>query len=731
MLLMLLIALSVSMLSIALLVLIKNPKSRLHRSFGLFLVSGAGWLLANYFAGETTLPRELLIYIDRSVMALPALCLVALLFFILLTTDTLQRLSRIQIRLILAISTFVILGSCTPLLVEDVITSESSNQIVFGPLAIVYIVFVAVIFVSVILLLVIKVRHETSVARLRLKYLLVSLGASIAVSLLCNLILPLVFNNYSLVQAGPLSTIIVVAGFTYAIIKHRMFDIRLVVAKSLAYVLLIGTIGLLYSGLIVLVAAAAFGRHVGPYEILSQSVIALLLLFTFQPLRRLFEKLTNNIFYRQRYDSQEVLNAFSKILVSEIDLDRLLKRSLTALCESMHIAYAQIVVFNHDRVYRVEHYGVLPKRLMVAPELVQLNQSMVIADELEGGKRKEILEHHDLRVSTMLRTSEEFVGYLLIGDKLSGDVYSDQDIKVLEIISRQLAVALQNAKAFAEIKEFNITLQGRVEHATKRLRVANRHLKELDEAKDEFISMASHQLRTPLTTIKGYLSMLQEGDAGKLTSMQNQFVGYGFDASQRMVNLISDLLNVSRLSAGRFIIQQTPTDVVKMVTDEVRQLHSHAEAKAINLVFDPPVEAWPLVSIDDNKTRQVVMNFIDNAIFYTQKGEVRVLLSRTPKAVKFEVHDTGIGVPRAAQSKLFSKFFRAENAQSVRPDGTGLGLYLAKRVVEDQGGTLIFSSTEGKGSIFGFELPAAVAKPVKQGGIHGRTTKSRAHSTHR
>lgn len=111
------------------------------------------------------------------------------------------------------------------------------------------------------------------------------------------------------------------------------------------------------------------------------------------------------------------------------------------------------------------------------------------------------------------------------------------------------------------------------------MRIANRHLKELDQAKDEFISMASHQLRTPLTTIKGYLSMLSEGDAGKLTAMQNQFVGYGFDASQRMVNLISDLLNVSRLSAGRFIIQPTPTDFVKMVSDEVRQLRSHAEAK--------------------------------------------------------------------------------------------------------------------------------------------------------
>jgi signal transduction histidine kinase len=213
--------------------------------------------------------------------------------------------------------------------------------------------------------------------------------------------------------------------------------------------------------------------------------------------------------------------------------------------------------------------------------------------------------------------------------------------------------------------------------------------------------------------------------------MQSQFVGYGFDASQRMVNLISDLLNVSRLSAGRFIIQPTPTDFVKMVGDEVRQLRSHAETKKLSLIFEPPAEPWPLINVDDNKTRQVIMNFIDNAIFYTPSGEVRVLLSRTPKSVHFEVHDTGIGVPRTAQAKLFSKFFRAENAQGVRPDGTGLGLYLAKRVVEDQGGTLIFSSTEGKGSIFGFDLPATAAKPIKQGGNHGRPTKSQSQRSQR
>jgi signal transduction histidine kinase len=266
--------------------------------------------------------------------------------------------------------------------------------------------------------------------------------------------------------------------------------------------------------------------------------------------------------------------------VSELDLERLLKHSLIDLCESLHIEFGQIIVYNHDRVYRIEHYGPLPKRLMIAPELDKLNRPMLIADELPEGERKRLLEGHGVRISLNLRTREEFVGYLLLGDKLSGDIYSSQDIELLEIIGKELAVAVLNAKSYAEIQDFTVHLQARIERATKRLRVANRHLKELDRAKDEFISMASHQLRTPLTTIKGYLSMMLEGDAGKLTAAQKDFVGYAFGSSERMVNLISDLLNVSRLQAGRFLIQTKPTDLVKMIRDEVRQLEGHRPSRS-------------------------------------------------------------------------------------------------------------------------------------------------------
>ncbi|HSX02264.1 MAG TPA: ATP-binding protein [Candidatus Saccharimonadia bacterium] len=556
------------------------------------------------------------------------------------------------------------------------------------------------------LLLVASLRRARGLVRTQLQFMLAGMTTAALMGVLFNLALPVMGHIYTYVYLGPDFTTFYVAAIAYSVIRQRLFNLRVAIARTIAYLLVLTAMAGMYIAAILSITSYFLpsGRISGSQNLIS-TVVAIVLVFTFQPLRRFFERVTDSVFYRDRYDSQVVLNEFSKVLVSELDLDRILRRSLSQLCRDVHIQFGQLVIFNQDRVYRVEHFGPLPKRLMVAPELRRLDESLLVADELEAGERKTIMDEHAVRVSVRLATRDEFVGYLLLGDKLSGDIYSNQDIELLEIIGKELAVAILNAKAYAEIEAFNRTLQERVDHATNRLRVANRHLKELDKAKDEFISMASHQLRTPLTTIKGYLSMMLEGDAGRLTAAQKQFAGYAFSSSERMVNLISDLLNVSRLSAGRFLIQTKPTDMVAMVADEVRQLQSHAAAKHISLIFEQPPADFPLVEIDENKTRQVIMNFIDNAIYYTQTGSVRVRLTLAGPIVRLEVIDTGIGVPAAEKRHLFTKFYRAENAQVVRPDGTGLGLYLAKRVVEDQDGTILFSSTEGKGSVFGFELP--------------------------
>ncbi len=712
----LLLLLSLTHFVMGLFVLQKSRSDWANRYFFGLVLGIIGWLIANYFSNADGLGYTQILLINKAVFIFPVLCAYFALMFSLHFTGLYEKLSQWIIIVLGSFTIFILASSLTNLIVSGVTQSaDGVYSIVFGPLSPLYAFYLVSYFGLILPIFILSIkRTKERAAKVRYEYVVAGILISFTLILFMNLVIPLVLSNYAFVGVGPYATLALIGAITYAIVKHRLFEMRALVARSVAYLLLTLILAALYGAVFLAVSILIFptdGSRMA--QSITATALAILLAFTFQPIRKFTDKMTDKFFYHDHYDSQDVLNNFSKILVSELDLDRILKRSLGTLSTDIHIQYAQLAIFDNDRIYRVEHHGKVPDRLMVGPEMKKLDKSLSIADELAvTNSNRELMDAHGIRVALMLRTREQFVGYLLLGDKLSGENYSKQDIELLEIVVKQLAVAILNAKAYIEIQEFNKTLQARVDHATSRIRVANRHLQELDKAKDEFISMASHQLRTPLTTIKGYLSMILDGDAGEITPTQREFVDFAFGASERMVNLISDLLNVSRLSAGRFLIQAKPTDMEAMIRDEVRQLMSHATAKNIELIFTPPTKPIPMVELDENKTRQVVMNFIDNAIYYTKEGNVTLTLESIGDSVRLEVKDTGIGVPEKARKKLFSKFFRAENAQTVRPDGTGLGLYLARRVINDQGGTIIFDSVEGKGSTFGFELPLkAVTQP--------------------
>ena len=172
-----------------------------------------------------------------------------------------------------------------------------------------------------------------------------------------------------------------------------------------------------------------------------------------------------------------------------------------------------------------------------------------------------------------------------------------------------------------------------------------------------------------------------------------------------MVRLIGDFLNVSRLQTGKFMIDKHPVDMIKLVQREIDGLKQNAQARHLHFVYIHP-KTLPLVDLDENKVQQVIMNFADNAIYYSKdNGKITITLDEVPGYIELKVVDNGIGVPADEQKQLFNKFFRATNARRARPDGTGVGLFLARKVVDAHNGTIIFDSKEGKGSTFGFRLP--------------------------
>lgn len=247
------------------------------------------------------------------------------------------------------------------------------------------------------------------------------------------------------------------------------------------------------------------------------------------------------------------------------------------------------------------------------------------------------------------------------------------------------------------------------------LNKANERLKVLDKMKSEFVSIASHQLRSPLTSIRGYASMLTEGSFGKLPAKAQEVSEKIAESAKYMALSVEDFLSVSRIEAGNMKYEMSDfslKDVAGKVVDEMLPV---ALKKGLLMVFRSDCSGSCMVHADIGKTRQILMNLIDNSMKYTPKGTVTVIVHDDVKKgmMYVTIHDTGIGMSKETQSEVFDKFIRAKNANNVNVTGTGLGLYVAKKMITDMKGRVWAESEgEGKGSQFHIELPMLPGIPL-------------------
>lgn len=239
----------------------------------------------------------------------------------------------------------------------------------------------------------------------------------------------------------------------------------------------------------------------------------------------------------------------------------------------------------------------------------------------------------------------------------------------------------------------------------QKLEELTQRLQELDKQKDEFISMAAHELRSPLTAIKGYLSMIIEGDAGEITSKAHEFLTDTSSVTDRLIRLVNNMLNVSRIEEGRMVFQMEEESMIKVAEETYNTFRFEAERQKLEFKLTIPDGLRHIVYVDPDKLREILGNLVSNALKYTQTGSVTIQLSNpTSETVKAEVVDTGPGITVEEQNKLFQKFYRAESTAG-KTVGTGLGLYITKLLIERFKGKLGLVSEPGKGSNFWFEIP--------------------------
>lgn len=275
---------------------------------------------------------------------------------------------------------------------------------------------------------------------------------------------------------------------------------------------------------------------------------------------------------------------------------------------------------------------------------------------------------------------------------------------ILTLATLLLVIVFGTILVFAVKKE--VKRKEELQQLSNQLAAANVELKRLDAAKSEFISIASHQLRTPLTAIKGYISLVLEGSYGKVVPSVQDVLNKVYTVNNRMGQLVEDLLNISRIESGRVQYNFVETSIEPIVADVVDMFVLMAKEKKLTLKMKLPKKSLPKLSLDVNKIREVISNLVDNALKYTREGSVTVSVEGEENAVVVRVADTGIGVDPGDVKRLFEKFTRSSETMKLDVSGTGLGLYVGKNFVEAHGGLLsVESEGKGKGATFVIRLP--------------------------
>ena len=567
-------------LALGLFIFVSNSRKSVNQALAFYIFCIFLWMVANLLTNISSDPTVSLMF-ARSTLVGAAFLPYAFLIFSIIYTKGVVKTRHIVGWIILPV--LILLTTPTNLNVISVESYGVNTKV--GSIYALLVIELIVYFAMGALYLGRESRNPNtdSTKKLQIRYILAGIIFAAIPGIIANGLLP-ALGFVNAVFYGPSIVIVLAITTSVAIVRHRLLNIRLLVARSIAYLFTLLTVTSLFS----LIVFGVFSRVIGTtgLSVWQQYLyvgVAILLAFTFQPLKAFFDKITNKLFYRDAYDPQQLLDSLNKVLVSTIELGPLMNSVSSIIAQTLKSEFCAfsversagvgiIIGTNQVKQFNVQETEALARLLHAA------RQKVITTDELPDNRSelKETLRNNDIAITAHLQQSShrqsEGLGYLAIGAKKSGNPYSVQDTKILEIIADELVIAVQNALRFEEIQTFNITLQSKVDEATHKLRAANEKLKALDQTKDDFISMASHQLRTPLTSVKGYVSMVLDEDAGKISAQQRKLLDQAFVSSQRMVYLIADLLNVSRLKTGKFVIDAKPTNLADVVESELAQL---------------------------------------------------------------------------------------------------------------------------------------------------------------
>jgi len=297
------------------------------------------------------------------------------------------------------------------------------------------------------------------------------------------------------------------------------------------------------------------------------------------------------------------------------------------------------------------------------------------------------------------------IGFVLVGNQSNAAAITEGDEEIISILASLIGQTLENARSFEEVFRSQQILEAKVHDRTKQLESALEEVQSINKIKSEFMSAVSHELRTPLTSIKGYASILMQGKLGDVPQQVKERLGKINAHSDKLVNLINGLLDISRIESKRVEMKMSACDL----SDIIESVHDllTLQMKAKNINWEANIDkAIPKMLLDESQVERIFINLIGNAIKFTpEKGTISANACFNDDSVAVEVSDTGIGISKDDIAHLFDEFYRVDNKINQSVEGTGLGLPLAKKIVEAHGGRMWITSKINQGTTFHFTLP--------------------------
>ena len=688
--------------SLAGITLFRNPGSRLNRLFTYFVGGMAVWNFGVFMLRRS--PDEATavfweIVIHTGVIALPAFYYHFVLIFLEGTT---RHRTSLLVVYALALLFSIINLSGSSLFMSGVKSTYWGWAPATGLLYTPFFVYFNCFLIYGLLHLV-RTYHDVDSSFRRNRATLILLGT--LVSLIGGLI---DFARFILARFVPAADLVyplgIPANMVFAlmlgtsIVRYRLFDVNVVVKKGAIYLLLWGVLTS------VLVAAEQYADwdQVNPLWVILPLGFVMTMLVS--PLGQRLEERIERVMFSRRRGCYETLLDLSKRMGSILDFGRLMETLVHGLVRGVPLTHCVLMIYDAERsafvVYREDATvgeGVGAVAIQGDSRLVQwLNQTGRVLVKEEVKLNPEIAAYFETAEGELdaikatlivpLKIESKLTGILLVGEKLSGDIFDDQELEVLAVLANQVAISLENARLYEELSE------------------SNAQLMQASRLKSQFLASMSHELRTPLNSIIGFSKVLLNRFDGELTERQETYIRSVHNSGAHLLQLINGILDFSRIEAGKLEMISEELDLHELIDECIESSMPLARGKQMKLEKNVPLELPPL-SGDRMKVKQILLNLLSNAIKFTAQGRVLVSVVAEPDAIRVSVADTGIGIREDDLAHLFEPFQQLDNPVARSAGGTGLGLAISKKFVELHGGRIWAESRENQGSTFHFTLP--------------------------